>query len=70
MNSFDWGSTDSQGRQESYHRELEELWQHAARLRAMRAVKASKSSKSGKSGKTGKSGRGGRGGSAEGEGES
>jgi hypothetical protein len=67
MNSFDWGSTDSQGRQESYRRELEELWQHAARLRAMRAVKASKS---GKSGKTGKSGRGGRGGSAEGEGES
>lgn len=57
---FDWGNEDREAR---YKRESEELWRHAARLRAMRAAKANKAGKSAKAAKSAK------GGSAEGEGE-
>jgi hypothetical protein len=60
MNKFDWGNETSRDKEARYRREMEELWQHAARVRAARSAR---------SGRSGRSGRGGKGGASDGEGK-
>jgi hypothetical protein len=61
MKTFDWGNETAREREERYRRELEDLWQHAAR------IKAARSSRSGRTHSSAKPGRGGKGGASESE---